>query len=133
MIYSVCDSAAETYYELLEERVCQFFAELLLRPAGKVSYNWNEVNTYHLLPCLFYHPLSTPLVSSHLLCLFCTLLLHPLVHLSRLYGFLATVCTRRHGDIPGTAKGQCIVQTQGFLYTYPSMYSDGRGLIQRGG
>jgi sister chromatid cohesion protein DCC1 len=25
------------YYELSEEKVCQFYAELLLRPAGKVS------------------------------------------------------------------------------------------------
>lgn len=28
---------SEVYYELLGERVCQFYAELLLRPAGKVK------------------------------------------------------------------------------------------------
>ena len=27
-------------YELMEDKVCQFFAELLLRPAGRVSENW---------------------------------------------------------------------------------------------
>ncbi len=29
---------AEVYYELSEEKVCQFYAELLLRAAGKVSF-----------------------------------------------------------------------------------------------
>ena len=31
------DSDSEVYYELSEEKVCQFYAELLLRPAGKVN------------------------------------------------------------------------------------------------
>ena len=33
--HGVCLST-EVYYELSEDKVCQFYAELLLRPAGKV-------------------------------------------------------------------------------------------------
>ena len=33
----VCLLPAEVYYDLSEEKVCQFYAELLLRPAGKVQ------------------------------------------------------------------------------------------------
>ena len=33
----MCIYPAEEYYELSEDKVCQFYAELLLRPAGKVS------------------------------------------------------------------------------------------------
>ena len=39
LLLSCCLSelaAADVYFELSEEKVCQFFAELLLRPAGKV-------------------------------------------------------------------------------------------------
>ena len=39
--YNVCNIIiiylVEVYYELSEDKVCQFYAELLLRPAGKVS------------------------------------------------------------------------------------------------
>ena len=40
-VYNICSIIilylTEVYYELLEDKVCQFYAELLLRPAGKVS------------------------------------------------------------------------------------------------
>lgn len=45
----------EVYYELSELKVCQFYAELLLRPAGKVGvpFNW-ETFPYPAMdrPCM---------------------------------------------------------------------------------
>ena len=40
----------EEYYELSEDKVCQFYAELLLRPAGKVIfYFYISIDIFNLL------------------------------------------------------------------------------------
>ena len=50
----------EVYYELSEDKVCQFYAELLLRPAGKVSHSLscgNSCTQLHILlpTCTFFN------------------------------------------------------------------------------
>jgi hypothetical protein len=53
------DSEADTYYELSVEKVCQFFAVLLLRQAGKVSQLVVLINRGRPGQCVSYYSSTT--------------------------------------------------------------------------
>ena len=55
----IMQTPADTYYELSVEKVCQFFAVLLLRQAGKVSQLVVLINRGRPGQCVSYYSSTT--------------------------------------------------------------------------